>query len=64
MNRTLRNLVRVVNRRMLPCATGPDACGILHEALTSSHPAMVARLGSVEVKAVLYTVLPPPLTYF
>lgn len=64
MNRTLRNLVRVVNRRMLPCATGPDACGMLQDALSSNCPAMVARLGAVEVKSVLYTVLPPPINIF
>lgn len=59
-----RKLIKAFNKRLLPCTTGAGACGIMQETLRPGRPAMVARLGAVEAKAVLYSVLPPPLTYF
>lgn len=47
-----RKLVRAFNKRLLPCTTGAGACGIMQEALRPGRPAMVARLGAVEVEAV------------
>lgn len=48
---------------LLPKVTGEAACELIQKGLLSEHPLMIARFGAVEIKAVLYSILPLPVKY-
>lgn len=59
MNRTLRKYTFKTKDLILPKITGREACNLIQLSLANDHPVMIARLGAVEIKAVLYSILPP-----
>lgn len=56
----LRNIIFQLKKIIIPEITGKEACSLMQEQLCSDSPTMIARLGAVEIKAVLYGILPPP----
>jgi len=48
---------------LLPKVTGEAACELIKKELLSERPVMIARLGAVEIKTVLYSILPPQIKY-
>lgn len=46
--------------RLWPRVEGESAELFLREAIRAGRPLMVARFGSVEIKALIYSILPPP----
>ena len=61
MKSFLRQFAVNINKTILPKQSGRIAYEYIVDALTSDAPVMIARLGAVEIKAVLYSILPPPL---
>lgn len=61
MNKIVRKFISRINNWILPKHGGEDACDYIISCLNSSKPIMVARFGAVEIKAVLYGILPPPI---
>lgn len=61
MNKTIRNWVFNFKNVLLPKHTQEESYAYLRERLSSDDPLMVARFGAVEIKAVLYGILPPPI---
>lgn len=59
-NNLLRRLVFKLKNCVLPCADRETSLALLKSHIASSEPFMVARFGAVEIKAVLYAILPPP----
>jgi len=62
-NNIIRKTVFSVKSAMLPCLTGEEAHNAIINDLTSDKPSMIARFGAIEIKALLYSILPPPLTF-
>ena len=60
MKSFLRQFAVKINKMILPKQSGRIAYEYIVDALTSDAPVMIARLGAVEIKAVLYSILPPP----
>lgn len=57
----VRKAIFRIRDRVLPRHTGLEAQETIRKALESDEPLMIARFGAVEVKAVLYGILPPPI---
>lgn len=63
MKKLLRHIFSVINKQLNPKHSGEDAYILIKDSLTSECPIMIARFGAVEIKAVLYAVLPFPLKF-
>lgn len=61
MKKTLRKYIFKVKDLLLPKVTGEAACELIKKELLSERPVMIARLGAVEIKTVLYSILSPQL---
>ncbi len=57
----VRKAIFRIRDRVLPRHTGLEAQETIRKALESDEPLMIARFGAVEIKAVLYGILPPPI---
>lgn len=62
-NNFIRKAIFSVKKAALPCLTGKVAHEAIVRDLTGGRPSMIARFGAVEIKALLYSVLPPLLTF-
>lgn len=60
-NNPIRKAIFSVKKAMLPCLTGKEAHDVIIKDLMSNSPSMIARFGAVEIKALLYATLPPPV---
>lgn len=58
-NNFLRKGVLKLKDTILPTHTALEANAYLQEILASDKPIMIARFGAVEIKGVLYGILPP-----
>ena len=58
-NSIIRNIIFQLKRIIIPEVAGKDSCILIQKQLCSDSPTMIARLGAVEIKAVLYGILPP-----
>lgn len=63
-NSIIRNIIFQLKRIIIPEVAGKDSCILIQKQLCSDSPTMIARLGAVEIKAVLYGILPPPLNFY
>ena len=59
-NNITRKVIFRIRDMFLPRHTGLEAQERICAALESDEPIMIARFGAVEIKAVLYGILPPP----
>ena len=55
-----RNIVFNIKNKLMPCLSGKEAHDAIIADLASNEPSMIARFGAVEIKAMLYAILPPP----
>lgn len=60
-NNISRKVIFRIRDMFLPRHTGLEAQERICAALESDEPIMIARFGAVEIKAVLYGILPPPI---
>ena len=56
-----RNIVFNIKNKLMPCLSGKEAHDAIIADLASNEPSMIARFGAVEIKAMLYAILPPPV---
>lgn len=59
MNKIVRKFISRINNWILPKHGEEEACDYIISCLNSNKPIMVARFGAVEIKAILYGILPP-----
>jgi len=62
-NNFIRKAIFSMKRAALPCLTGKAAHEAVVSDLTGDRPSMIARFGAVEIKALMYAILPPTLTF-
>lgn len=60
-NNFIRKAIFKANACLLPRHCGAESYEKIRGILASGQPAMVARFGAVEIKAVLHDILPPPI---
>ena len=59
-NNIIRKIVFKIRDLFLPKHIGKESYLYIQNKIQSDSPLMVARFGAVEIKAVLYAILPPP----
>ena len=60
MNKIIRKYISRINNWLLPKHDREATCDYIISSLNSNKPIMIARFGAVEIKGVLYGILPPP----
>lgn len=63
MNKIIRHILSLINKKAIPKKSGEEAYILIKDSLTSDRPIMIGRFGAVEIKSVLYAVLPFPLKF-
>ena len=58
-NNIIRKIVFKIRDLFLPKHIGKESYLYIRNKIQSDSPLMVARFGAVEIKAVLYAILPP-----
>lgn len=61
MNNILRKAIFSLRRFLIPTADRETSRNMIAEAIVGGNPLMVARFGAVEIKTVMYGLLPPPI---
>ena len=61
MNTYIKRYILKMDSILQPELAGKEAAKFIEDKLLADEPVMIARLGAVEIKAVMYGVLPPPL---
>lgn len=59
-----RKIIFWLNDRMMPCMDFDDANILLQKRLDDEEPLMAARFGAVEIKSLIYSIMPHPLNLF
>ncbi|MEY8687851.1 hypothetical protein AB9N12_17630 [Bacteroides sp. AN502(2024)] len=62
-NNIFRKVIFKIGDFIFPKHIGKESYLYMQQKIQSDTPLMVARFGAVEIKAVLYVILPPPLSY-
>ena len=63
-NNILRRSIFAFRDMLIKRHSGLEVQRLMANCIREGHPLMVARFGAVEIKAVAYGILPPPMCYF